>query len=457
MTGEAPIFPADFVWGAATSAFQIEGSPLADGAGPSNWYRFSHLPGRIHAGHTADVACDHYNRFADDVALMARLGLTAYRFSISWSRVLPEGRGRRNPAGLGFYDRLVDRLLESGIAPCPTLFHWDLPAALDDAGGWLNRDSAEWFGEYAALMFAALGDRVPRWSTLNEPWVVMDGGYLFGVHAPGRRSRSEAALAAHNLMRAHGTGVRAFRSGNHPGDIGLVVNLEPKEPASDAAADVRAAARSDSYMNRWFLDGALLGSYPDELAEVFGADWPRFDAGDFALMSQPIDFVGINYYTRGIVRDDPAGVPLPWRAVSPSGRLYTETGWEVHPASLTRVLTGVRDRYGDIPLYITENGAAFADPDTGVADPHPDPLRTAYLADHLRAAHAAMAAGVNLRGYFAWSLLDNFEWAAGFSKRFGLVHVDYATQKRTPKESALLYRDVIATRGGVLGATSPPA
>jgi beta-glucosidase len=450
----APLFPEDFLWGAATSAFQIEGSPLADGAGPSNWHRFTHTPGRIHAGDTADVACDHYRRFAGDVELMARLGLKAYRFSISWSRVLPEGTGRINPAGLGFYERLVDTLLENGIAPCPTLFHWDLPAALDDRDGWLNRDSAGWFAEYAAVLFRALGDRVPRWSTLNEPWVVMDGGYLFGVHAPGRKSRNEAALAAHNLMRAHGAAVQAFRASGAPGEIGLVVNLEPKVPASDAPVDLAATARADAYMNRWFLDGALKGSYPDELAEVFGAEWPRFEAADFRLMSPPIDFVGINYYTRGIVRNDPGGRPLPWRAVSPPGRLYTETGWEVHPESLTDVLLRVRERYGDIPLYITENGAAFPDPDVATNDPHPDPLRVAYLADHLRAAHAALTAGVNLKGYFAWSLLDNFEWAAGYSKRFGLIHVDYATQKRTLKTSALLYRDVIATGGGVLSPTS---
>jgi beta-glucosidase len=447
-TQSPPQFPRDFLWGAATAAYQIEGSPLADGAGASIWHRFAHTPGCVRDGDTGDVACDHYRRYPQDVALMRALGLNAYRFSVAWGRVLPEGRGQVNPAGLGFYERLVDTLLGSGIEPMITLYHWDLPAALDDRGGWLNPDVAGWFADYAALLFCRLDDRVKRWVTLNEPWVVVDGGYLHGVHAPGHRNRFEAPLASHNLLRAHGAAVQAYRAhGTHA--IGLVVNLEPKYPASSTAADRAATKRADAYMNRQFLDPVLRGEYPPELREIYGAAWREWPQQDHDLIRQPLDFLGINYYTRGVTRDDPSVWPQRASNVRIPGATYSETGWEVCPEGLTDVLRWVRARYGNLPLFITENGAAFDDPPAvaGVIDDRP---RVEYLRDHLRAVRAAIAAGVDIRGYFVWSLLDNFEWAQGYSKRFGLVRVDYATQERMPKSSAAFFAQVTATNGAVV-------
>jgi len=442
-------FPRDFLWGAATSAYQIEGSPLAGGAGPSNWHRFAHTPGNITDGDTGDLACDHYRRYAEDVDWMARIGLGAYRFSLSWSRVLPEGRGRPNPKGLDFYSRLIDLLHERGIEPMVTLFHWDLPAALEDRGGWLNPDSASWFADYAEVAFRAFAGRVRLWATLNEPWVVSDGGYLHGVLAPGHRSLYEAALAARNLLRAHGAAVTRFRS-EPQGKIGLVVNLEPKDPATGSATDVAAATRADAYMNRQFLDPVLLGSAAEGLAEIYGDAWVDLEGGDRASVAQRLDFLGVNYYTRGVMSHDESAWPVRASRVKVEGRLYTETDWEVHPEGLTRALCWVKERYGDIPLYITENGAAFPDP-ARVAGPRiEDPLRVAYYRDHLLAAREAIRRGVDLRGYFAWSLLDNFEWSSGYSKRFGLVHVDFATQRRTMKASGHYYREVIRSHGAAL-------
>jgi beta-glucosidase len=439
-------FPNEFLWGAATSAYQIEGSPLADGAGPSIWQRFTHTPGMVRDGETGDVACDHYRRYADDVALMHQLGLKAYRFSTSWSRILSRGRGTVNQAGLDFYDRLVDALLKNGIEPAITLFHWDLPAALDDLGGWLNPDSASWFADYATTMFRKLDDRVNMWATLNEPWVVTDGGYLHGVLAPGHRNRFEAPIATHNLLRAHGAAVQAYRAeGKHR--VGMVVNLEPKYPASDDAADRAATARADAYMNRQYLDPVFLKRYPEELKEIFGEAWPEWSAEDLALIAQPIDFLGVNYYTRNVTRFDAHAWPLRASAVRQTRATYTETGWEVFPQGLTDTLVWVKERYGNPPVYVTENGAAFFDPPTAEGDRIEDPLRVAYLRKHIRALHAAIQRGVNVRGYFVWSLLDNLEWSLGYSKRFGIVHVDFATQKRTPKDSARFYSQVIATTG----------
>lgn len=445
-------FPDAFLWGCATSAYQIEGSPLADGAGPSIWQRFVRTPGRVHDGDHGDIACDHYRRFRDDVRLMRALGLTSYRFSIAWGRVLPEGTGTVNPAGLDFYSRLVDALLEEGITPMATLYHWDLPEALDDRGGWLNRDSADWFADYARTCFEALDDRVPLWVTLNEPWVIADGGYLNGALAPGHRSPFEAARVAHHLMRAHGAAVKVYRAtGSHR--IGLVVNLEPKAPASDSEADHAATARADAYMNRQYLDPAMLGSCPPEMPSIFGAAWQDWPQADLELCQQPLDFLGINYYTRGVTRHDAAAWPLRARSVRQPRSTYTETGWEVHAPSLAGVLGWVRERYGEIPLYVTENGAAFYDPPRAGADGVHDPLRVDYLRGHLRAVHDAISAGVDVRGYYLWSLLDNLEWSLGFAKRFGIVHVDYATQARTPKDSARFYAEVIASHGACLGAS----
>jgi beta-glucosidase len=441
-------FPEGFLWGAATSAYQIEGSPLADGAGPSIWHRFSHTPGLVRGGDTGDVACDHYRRWKEDIGWMKELGLTAYRFSISWSRVLPEGTGQVNAKGLDFYRRLVDGLLENGIQPFATLYHWDLPAALDDRGGWQNRDVAGWFADYAQVAFRALDGRVRMWTTLNEPWVVSDGAYLHGKLAPGHRNLFEAPIVSHNLLRAHGAAVDAYRA-EGKWRIGLVVNLEPKSAASESPKDRAATRRADAYMNRQFLDPVLLGRYPEELPEVFGQAWPPFPTSDLDQIRRPIDFLGMNYYTRGVMRYDRKAWPLAARHVRQPG-LHTQTKWEVYPEGLAATLTWVRDRYGAVPLYVTENGAAFADVPPVEGAEVDDPLRVAYLRDHLRAAHRAIDAGVDLRGYFAWSLLDNFEWSGGFSKRFGLIRVDYATQKRTLKASGRFYADVIRSHGAAL-------
>ncbi len=444
-------FPRGFLWGSATSAYQIEGSPLADGAGPSIWHRFVRTPGMVQNGDTGDIACDHYRRYREDVQLMRSLGLKAYRFSIAWARVLPEGKGRVNPNGLAFYERLVDTLLEHGIEPLATLYHWDLPAALDDRGGWLNPDIADWFAEYASVVFRKLDGRVKKWTTLNEPWVVTDGGYLHGVLAPGHRNRFEAPIASHHLLRAHGAAVKAYRAlGRH--EIGIVVNVEPKYPASDSAEDRAATARADAYMNRQYLDPLFRGEYPAELREIFGEAWPEWPAEDLALIRQPIDFLGINYYTRNVTRHDPAAWLLRASSVRQDAT-YTETGWEVYAQGLADTLAWVRDRYGNPPVYITENGAAFYDPPKLNGDTLEDPLRVDYLRQHLRAVRSAIRSGSDVRGYMTWSLLDNLEWSLGFSKRFGIVHVDFTTQKRTPKASARFYSEVIASRGRVLGGT----
>jgi beta-glucosidase len=446
-------FPNDFLWGCATSAYQIEGSPLADGAGPSNWHRFSHTPGTVRNGDTGDVACDHYRRWREDVALMRDLGLNAYRFSIAWPRVMPQGRGPVNRAGLDFYDRLVDALLAAGIEPMATLYHWDLPAALDDRGGWLNPDIADWFADYAGAVFDALDDRVPMWATLNEPWVVTDGGHLHGVLAPGHRSLYEPPIVSHNLMRAHAMAVQRYRAGAGRHRIGLVVNIEPKYPASDNPADQEAARRAHAYMNRQYVDPVFLGRYPARLRDVFGEAWPEWPAADMALLREPIDFVGVNYYTRAVVRHDPTAWPQRASAVPQPGATCTETGWEVCPQALTDTLAWLGARCGGAPLYVTENGAAFYDPPTLIDGTCEDPLRVQYLRLHLQAVAAAIQKGVDVRGYFAWSLLDNLEWAHGFSKRFGLVHVDFATLRRTPKTSARFYSGVIASRGRSLSGT----
>jgi len=452
----------------------------------------------VRDGDTGDVACDHYRRYRDDVALMAGLGVKAYRFSISWSRVLPGGTGTVNPAGLGFYDRLTDELLERGIAPMATLYHWDLPAALDDRGGWLNPDAAAWFAEYAAVLFRKLDGRVKLWATLNEPWVVADGGYLHGALAPGHRNLFEAPIVGHNLLRAHGAAVQAYRSeGKH--QIGLVVNLEPKHAASSLPEDAAATQRADAYMNRQYLDPVFFGSYPPELEEIFGSAWPRWPEADFDLIKQRLDFLGVNYYTRSVIRADATVRPVRAAAVRQRRATYTETGWEVYPKGLSDILLWVRQRYGNLPLYVTENGAAFFDPPTVAGDSHEDPLRVAYLREHLQAerygkvplyvtengaaffdpptvagdsledplrvaylrehlqaARAATEQGVDLRGYFVWSLLDNFEWALGYSKRFGIVHVDFETQRRVLKASARFYSKVIADNGATLDAPISP-
>ena len=449
-------FPAGFLWGAATSAYQVEGSPLADGAGQSIWYRFSHTPGRTIGGAISDRACDHYRRWESDVELMRELGLESYRFSLAWSRLLPEGKGAINRTGLDFYSRLIDRLLEYGITPMVTLYHWDLPAALEDQGGWLNPDVARWFADYAALAFRTYGDRVPLWATLNEPWVIAHDGYVTGCNAPGHRNLFEVARVSHHLLLAHAAAVQEFRR-ECKQRIGLVVNLEPKRAASRSARDHAARQRADAYFNRQYLDPVMLGRFPDQLRQMFGEAWPKSADADLEHISRPIDFLGINYYTRKVVADDPQGWPDRVRPVRVPRAEYTETGWEVYAPALTETLCWVRNSYGDIPLYVTENGAAFPDPPRARHGRVHDPRRVNYLRQHLLAAHTAMRQGVDLRGYYAWSLLDNVEWSSGTSKRFGLVHVNFESQKRTWKDSAHEYARVIATQGANLFGGAPGA
>lgn len=438
-------FPEDFLWGAATSAYQAEGSPLADGAGPSDWHIFAHQAGRIRDESTGDIACDHYRRYKNDVQLMAEIGLNAYRFSISWSRVFPEGIGRKNQQGLDFYSRLVDVLLELNIEPFITLYHWDLPAILADRGGWSNRDSADWFGAYAHTVFRSLKGRVRYWATLNEPWVVVDNGYVQGLHPPGHKNLAEAAQATHNLLRAHALAVKAFRA-DPTGQVGIVVNLEPKDSVSQAPEDLAATKRADAYMNRLFLDPLYLNSYPAEMEEIFHGAWPTFSKEDMVLIQEPFDFLGINYYTRSVIRAEPRMAPCGASSVRRGGAEYTEMDWEVFPEGLTPTLLWVKKRYGDIPLYVTENGAAFADPPE-VDNCIRDVLRVDYFRRHLLASQQAIDQGVQLRGYFAWSLFDNFEWSYGYTKRFGIVGIDFTSQRRIPKLSAKFYSEVIRSHG----------
>lgn len=446
------LFPEGFLWGAATAAYQIEGSSMADGAGASIWDRFSHTPGRMVNGDTGDVACDHYNRWREDIELMKRLGLQAYRFSVSWSRVMPDGRGAVNQKGLDFYSRLVDGLLEAGIQPLCTLYHWDLPAALDDRGGWLNPDVADWFADYGEVMFRSLDGRVKSWATINEPWVVIDGGYLHGALAPGHRSAFEAVIAGHNILRAHGAAVRRYREvASH--EIGIVLNIEPKYPASDRPEDLAARARAEAQMNRWFLDPLMGRGYPAELRDVYGEAWREFPKADFDLIAEPIDWMGLNWYTRAVPHDDPFAWPVRASPVRQTQHAHTETGWEVYPPAFTDTLVWLKEQTGGkLPLMVTENGSAWYDPPAAMNGRIHDPMRVDYLRTHLKALHDAIGKGVDVRGYMAWSLLDNLEWSLGYSKRFGITHVNFATQERTIKDSGLLYADVIRTHGGALDA-----
>lgn len=448
-------FPDDFLWGAATSAYQIEGSTLDDGAGPNIWHRFSHEPGMTVAGATGDVACDHYNRWPEDVDLMADLGLGAYRFSLAWARILPKGRGRMNPKGLAFYDRLVDALLERNIRPFITLYHWDLPLELENKGGWLNDDTARWFGDYADVAFRAFADRVPYWMTINEPAIIMEKGYVLGVYAPGHRNAAEAPQVARNLLRAHGYAVQAYRD-RGDGCIGIAVNIQPKFPATDSAADQAAARRANAWRNLQFLDAILLGSMPDELPEMFGREWKGLSPEDVKLIHQPIDYVGLNYYTRVVVGDDAQMLPLRARPVSPSSN-STLIGWEIYPGGLTKTLTTLHERYHGVPIFITECGAAFKDPVSENGEEVSDPQRVEFFRSHIQAAYEAMQQGVDLRGFFVWSLLDNFEWNSGYTMPFGLVQVDFETQRRTMKMSGRYFAEVARSNGANVLAPALPA
>ncbi len=446
--GPTVSFPKGFLWGAATSAYQIEGAWDEDGKGESIWDRFCHTPGRIARGDTGDVACDHYHRWHQDVGLMKELGLKAYRFSISWPRVLPEGRGPVNPAGLDFYSMLVDALLEAAIEPFVTLYHWDLPQALQDRGGWPARPTAEAFVEYADLVSRRLGDRVKHWITLNEPLVSAIVGHLQGRHAPGHSDLHEALAAAHHLLLAHGWAVPLMRRNTMQPQVGIALNLSGQTPASPSAADRAAAWRQDGIANRWFLDPISARGYPADIVQHYGNAMDFVQVGDLEAIATPLDFLGVNYYSRAIVRStELAEADNAPRKVFPNPD-QTEMGWEVYPEGLYDLLGRLHFDYRFPALYVTENGAAYPDaigPDGRVDDP----LRVAYLKEHLKAAARAIAAGVPLRGYFAWSLMDNFEWAHGYTKRFGLVYVEYPTQRRLLKSSAHWYGRVIAANGVV--------
>ncbi len=436
---ETLTFPDHFLWGAATAAYQIEGAWNADGKGESIWDRFCHTPGKIHAGHTGDVACDHYHRWAEDIALMGKIGLQAYRFSTSWPRVIPAGRGAVNLAGLDFYDRLVDALLEANIQPFVTLYHWDLPQALQDGGGWGEREVCSDFADYAALMVRRLGDRVRQWATFNEPWVVAFVGYGRGRHAPGLRDEKLALQVTHHLLVAHGLAAQAMRAIQPQVEVGIVLNMSPPEAADDSPEDRAAAEQTWQKNEGWFLSPLLQAHYPPAVWEAYGSKVPAIRPGDLALVAQRLDFLGVNFYMRHVVKAGDLVSSVP-------GSEYTEMGWEVHAPALRRLLVRLRRDYPVPPLYITENGAAFEDqvsPDGRVHDPR----RLNYLHQHLIQARLAIDDGVNLRGYFAWSLLDNFEWAFGYSKRFGLVYVDYATQQRLVKDSGQWYAQVIERNG----------
>lgn len=427
-------FPPDFVWGAATAAYQIEGAWQDAGKGESIWDRFSHTPGKVNNGDTGDVACDHYHRYPEDIALMQTLGLQAYRFSVSWPRLLPAGRGALNLAGLEFYDRLVDALLAAGIQPFVTLYHWDLPQALQDLGGWDNRDVAYWFADYADLVSRRLGDRVQHWITHNEPWVVAFLGNLYGEHAPGYQDLALALRVSHHLLLSHGLAVQPLRSNSSPtSQVGVTLNFAPAYPASDKMEDLEAVQRWDGFAHRWFLDPLYRGSYPEDMLERFGGQMIEPQAGDLPTIASPIDFLGVNYYRRAVCRADRGDPLLRVSHVQPAGE-YTEMGWEVFPQGLYDLLIRLQRDYPVKNLYVTENGAAFTDaPDAGGAIR--DSRREAYLRDHFVQAQRAIGDGAPLRGYFVWSLLDNFEWAHGYSKRFGLIYIDYQTQKRTIKQS----------------------
>jgi beta-glucosidase len=433
-------YPAAFLWGTATSSYQIEGSPDADGKGPSIWDTFSHTAGRTAGGETGDVACDHYRRMPEDVALMADLGATAYRFSIAWPRVVPTGSGRVESRGLDFYDRLVDELAAHGVAAAPTLYHWDLPQALEDAGGWLVRDTAERFAEYAAVVAERLGDRVHTWFTHNEPVVAATFGYGFGTHAPGKALLFESFTATHHLLLSHGLAVPAIRAAAPGARVGIVHNLSPMRAETDSAADRAAAAHLDAVQNRTYVEPVLLGRYPTVEETGIPVDDSCVREGDLETIAAPIDVLGVNYYNPTLVAAPGAGNPLPFEMKQHPSDEVTEMGWPVVPAGLRDLLVDLRVRYADAlpPVLVTENGVAF--PDELVGGAVQDPRRVAYLREHIAAVGDAIEAGVDVRGYFVWTLMDNFEWAEGYRPRFGLVHVDHATQVRTPKSSYAWFR-----------------
>jgi beta-glucosidase len=443
-------FPKNFVWGVATSAFQIEGAATADGKGPSVWDDFCRRPGVIADGSDGSVACDHYHRLEEDLDLIETLGVDAYRFSVSWPRVQPTGAGAFNARGLAFYERLVDGLLERGVKPYLTLNHWDLPSALQAGGGWAQRDTVQRFVDYAGHIAKTLGDRVAAITTHNEPWVITTLGYETGQFAPGLRDRGAAMQASHHLLLSHGLALQALRAQGCKSRLGIVLNLSPNQSATDSDADVTKTRIEDGRMVRWYMDPLFKGSYPADVIEFLGADAPRIAPGDMQHIATPMDFLGVNYYTRQMVS---ASEPFD---VHDSGYEVTDMGWEVYPQGLTELLLRLHHDYPLPPMYIKENGAAFKDVRSG--DRVHDVQRREYIANHIAAVADAMRHGVRMEGYMVWSLLDNFEWASGYDKRFGIVHVDFETQQRTLKDSALWYRDFIQRhKAGHGGAFAVPA
>jgi len=438
-------FPKDFLWGVATAAYQIEGAWNEDGKGASIWDTFTHMPGRITGGNTGDVACDHYHRYREDVLLMKELGVKAYRMSMSWPRVMPKGRGKANEKGIDFYDRLIDELAAAGIKPLVTLYHWDLPQPIEDAGGWPRRETADYFADYAALAFERFGDRVTGWMTFNEPICTAFLGYKDGLFAPGRNSLSDALAAAHTQLLAHGKAVAAFRSTKARGKIGIAVNLCDVKSASKSAEDLAAADREDAFNNRWFLDPIFgKGPYPEVLVDWYGREMCQVRDGDYKTIAQPIDFFGLNYYSGSEVRANPGGgfLKTAGKPLREEGTELTDIGWGWWPEGLYRLLMRFKKEYGNPPVIVTENGMANADsPDkAGAVD---DDARIKYLKMHFAAAGRALKDGSNLIGYTVWTLMDNFEWAQGFSKRFGIVYTDYKTQERILKSSAKWFAGVI--------------
>ncbi|KAA9005368.1 beta-glucosidase [Paenibacillus spiritus] len=440
-------YPADFVWGAATAAYQVEGAYQEGGRGLSIWDTFSREPGKVWNGDNGDVACDSYHRFREDIALMKELGLKAYRFSVAWPRIYPNGRGEVNAEGLAFYDAFIDELVAAGIEPVCTLYHWDLPQALQDEGGWENRDTIAAFADYAETLFRRYGDRIAKWFTINEPWCASFLSNYHGEHAPGNRNLQTAVTVSHHLMLAHGAAVRRFRETGIPGEIGCAPNVTWMEPYSTREEDKEACRRENGWFIEWYFDPMYKGEYPEFLVERFrahGAEVP-IQEGDMELISEPADFVGINYYNGSVARYEEGAGIMECSRIN-MGYEHTDIGWPIYPEGFHKVLSYLHERYGDIAIYITENGACYND---GVEEGTvADMKRIDYLHKHLLSLHRCIASGISVKGYFAWSLMDNFEWAYGYSMRFGLIHVDYETLRRTPKDSYYWYQDVIK-RGGV--------
>lgn len=435
-------FPKDFTWGVATASYQIEGAYNQDGRGESIWDRFSKTPGNVLNGDTGDVACDHYNRYQDDVAMIKDLGVDSYRFSLAWPRIFPNGFGKPNSKGIDFYKRLVDELLAKDLIPFATLYHWDLPQVLQDNGGWTNRDTAKYFQDYAALVFEELGSVVQNWITLNEPWCSAQLGYGNGHHAPGIKDRKQAIQAAHYLLYAHGLAVQAFRATGLDGQIGITLNMSPKYPVTDSAEDIAAALRAFNVDSGWYLEPVLKGSYPQEIFDIYNKHnlAPEMEADDLKIINTQSDFLGINYYSRGIIGAGNPDSIFDYKQ-HPKVHKATRMGWEIYPEGIYDLLMLLHKNYGDIPMYITENGACFDD--QLVNGKIHDNERTEYLQQHFAQCLRAIEAGVPLKGYYVWSLMDNFEWAFGYERRFGIVYVDYDTQTRYLKDSAKWYQQFL--------------